>query len=119
MEKAVYRADKKIRVLKKSQHGKIDYYRRAEEQPPPSLCGSKPCHEPSIRVIHRRCEQHQEDINRLSPGVKNQAEKKEDSILPGMSANPTITGNLLIHTFHCRLKSHSWKRFWDYDTFVV
>lgn len=38
---------------------------------------------------------------------------------PGMSANPTITGNLLIHTFHCRLKSHSWKRFWDYDTFVV
>ena len=37
----------------------------------------------------------------------------------GMSANPTITGNLLIHTFHCRLKSHSWKRFWDYDTFVV
>lgn len=41
------------------------------------------------------------------------------SKLPGMSANPTITGNLLIHTFHCRLKSHSWKRFWDYDTFVV
>lgn len=40
-------------------------------------------------------------------------------IAPGMSANPTITGNLLIHTFHCRLKSHSWKRFWDYDTFVV
>lgn len=40
-------------------------------------------------------------------------------IPPGMSANPTITGNLLIHTFHCRLKSHSWKRFWDYDTFVV
>lgn len=39
--------------------------------------------------------------------------------VPGMSANPTITGNLLIHTFHCRLKSHSWKRFWDYDTFVV
>ena len=39
--------------------------------------------------------------------------------LPGMSANPTITGNLLIHTFHCRLKSHSWKRFWDYDTFLV
>lgn len=38
---------------------------------------------------------------------------------PGMSANPTITGNLLIHTFHCRLKSHSWKRFWDYDTFLV
>lgn len=38
---------------------------------------------------------------------------------PGMSANPTITGNLLIHTFHCRLKSHSRKRFWDYDTFVV
>ena len=42
-----------------------------------------------------------------------------DFIAPGMSANPTITGNLLIHTFHCRLKSHSWKRFWDYDTFVV
>ena len=42
-----------------------------------------------------------------------------DRKLPGMSANPTITGNLLIHTFHCRLKSHSWKRFWDYDTFVV
>lgn len=41
------------------------------------------------------------------------------NIPPGMSANPTITGNLLIHTFHCRLKSHSWKRFWDYDTFVV
>lgn len=41
------------------------------------------------------------------------------SFSPGMSANPTITGNLLIHTFHCRLKSHSWKRFWDYDTFVV
>lgn len=41
------------------------------------------------------------------------------SKLPGMSANPTITGNLLIHTFHCRLKSHSWKRFWDYDTFLV
>lgn len=40
-------------------------------------------------------------------------------IPPGMSANPTITGNLLIHTFHCRLKSHSWKRFWDYDTFLV
>ena len=38
---------------------------------------------------------------------------------PGMSANPTVTGNLLIHTFHCRLKSHSRKRFWDYDTFVV
>lgn len=38
---------------------------------------------------------------------------------PGMSANPTITGNLLIHTFHCKLKSHSRKRFWDYDTFVV
>lgn len=38
---------------------------------------------------------------------------------PGMSANPTITGNLLIHTFHCRLKSHSRKRFCDYDTFLV
>ena len=42
-----------------------------------------------------------------------------DYYIPGMSANPTITGNLLIHTFHCRLKSHSWKRFWDYDTFLV
>ena len=52
VEKAVYRIDKEIRILKKSQHGKIDYYRTAEEQPPPSLCGSKPCHEPSIRVIH-------------------------------------------------------------------
>lgn len=38
---------------------------------------------------------------------------------PGMSANPIIHGNLLIHTFRCRLESHSWKRFWDYDTFMV
>lgn len=38
---------------------------------------------------------------------------------PGMSANPIITGNLLIHTFHCQIQPHSWKRFWDYDTFVV
>lgn len=44
---------------------------------------------------------------------------QRDCKVPGMSANPTITGNLLIHTFHCRLKSHSRKRFWDYDTFVV
>lgn len=41
------------------------------------------------------------------------------SKLPGMSANPIITGNLLIHTFHCQIQPHSWKRFWDYDTFVV
>ena len=40
-------------------------------------------------------------------------------IPPGMSANPIITGNLLIHTFHCQIQPHSWKRFWDYDTFVV
>ncbi|MBS5331597.1 MAG: hypothetical protein KHY36_03590, partial [Subdoligranulum variabile] len=32
---------------------------------------------------------------------------------PGMSANPIITGNLLIHTFHCQIQPHSWKRFWD------
>lgn len=38
---------------------------------------------------------------------------------PGMSANPIITGNLLIHTFHCQIQPHAWKRFWDYDTFVV
>ena len=42
-----------------------------------------------------------------------------ERIVPGMSANPIITGNLLIHTFHCQIQPHSWKRFWDYDTFVV
>lgn len=51
--------------------------------------------------------------------LKKRIDNRRRDIPPGMSANPTITGNLLIHTFHCRLKSHSWKRFWDYDTFVV
>lgn len=51
--------------------------------------------------------------------LQKRVDDRRGDIPPGMSANPTITGNLLIHTFHCRLKSHSWKRFWDYDTFVV
>ena len=51
--------------------------------------------------------------------LKKRIDNRRRDIPPGMSANPTIAGNLLIHTFHCRLKSHSWKRFWDYDTFVV
>ena len=51
--------------------------------------------------------------------LKKRIDNRRRDVPPGMSANPTITGNLLIHTFHCRLKSHSWKRFWDYDTFVV
>ena len=51
--------------------------------------------------------------------LKKCIDNRRRNVPPGMSANPTITENLLIHTFHCRLKSHSWKRFWDYDTFVV
>jgi hypothetical protein len=51
--------------------------------------------------------------------LKERIDNRRRNIPPGMSANPTITENLLIHTFYCRLKSHSWKRFWDYDTFVV
>jgi len=33
---------------------------------------------------------------------------------PVESANPTIHGNVLIRTIHCELKSHSWKKFWDF-----
>lgn len=69
------------------------------------------------------CERHNErkkEAYKSNPDIDMERSKNNYHLIaPGMSANPTITGNLLIHTFHCRLKSHSWKRFWDYDTFVV
>ena len=79
----VDRLNQKIRIFEKSQYRKIYHHGTAEEKTTPSRRRTIPGHKPCVAVIHTGCKQHQQNIHRLSPRIKNKAENEQNFVFPG------------------------------------
>ena len=81
-EQSVDGYDGKVGILEKGKYGQIDTDAAAQEKDPPAAGSAKALHEPPVRVVKRGGKEHQKNVQRFPPRIKNKAENKQNPIFP-------------------------------------
>ena len=76
-------ADKKAKIFEKSQHCKIDNYRKYQREPDqsPVLLSLITVYCKSREIIKQNAEYHQQHIYGFSPSIKNKTTQKKNVVL--------------------------------------
>ena len=67
----------KIRILKKAQHAQVDRRGNGETEPADPGTVVEFRHQTTVQIIHKGCKKHQKNTDRLTPGIKCQAEDQQ------------------------------------------
>ena len=70
-EQSVYGRNRKVGILEKGKYGQIDADAAAQKEGPPASGSAKALHQPPVCVVERSGEEHQQNVQRLSPRIKN------------------------------------------------
>ena len=79
-ERRVERGDDQPRILEEAEQREVDRDRRNEQRPPHARPAVKLFHQQAVAVVHDRGKEHQHDVDRLAPGVEDQARKKQQQV---------------------------------------
>ena len=114
MKCPVYIVQKKIPVLKKTQNAEI-YHNRIHEhcrRPAFNMLRFEISYQYSVYIIKHRRKEHDNDVNRFSPGIKYQAEKEQNAVSQLFRTN-------IVRQQHCGQKKENKRRAGKYQLPVL